>query len=160
MKSIVLYGTRTGNTRSIAEAIADVLGGRGRTRLLAVEEAMPTTVEGADLVVVGGPTEGHGMTDPVRNFFDRLPEHALRGIPAAAFDTRVNWPRVLSGSAAAGIEKRLHAAGAKVVVPAQSFIVDMKPQLLAGELERARRWAASLADAVRLEAPVLAGSAS
>jgi len=158
MKSVVLYATRTGNTHMIAEAIADALRRKGDVRLIHIDQA-PPTFEGVDLLVIGGPTEGHGMTEPVKAFFATLAPGAIRGLAAAAFDTRVDWPRILSGSAATGIAKKLHGAGARVIVPAEDFIVDMKPKLLPGELERARAWATSVADMVTAAAPVLVGAA-
>jgi hypothetical protein len=64
---------------------------------------------------------------------------------AAGFDTRLRWPRWLSGSAATGITQRLGRAGARVIAPAESFIVSTAPLLEPGEEERATAWAASLA---------------
>ena len=88
------------------------------------------------------------MTPDMRSYLDRLDAASVRARPVAAFDTRVNWPRLLSGSAASGIAKRLEAAGARLVAPEGSFIVDTQPDLLPGELDRARAWAESLAASV------------
>jgi flavodoxin len=154
MKILVTYATRHGNTRRIAEAVARALESRGEVRLLPIEEL--TTMEaGIDLLVVGGPTEAHGMTPPVVAFFDRLAHGTLRGIPAAAFDTRLNWPRLLSGSAAAGIAERLRREGARLMEPEGSFLVSRKPELETGEVERASAWALTLADQL---APALAAA--
>ncbi len=148
MKSVVVYGSRSGNTRRVAEAIAAALEEYGPSRILAAEDASATVWDHCDLLIVGGPTEGRHATPPVRAFFDRLPAHALRGVDAAAFDTRFDWPRLLSGSAASAIRRRLADAGANVVVPAESFKVTQKPSLRYGELERAPIWARSVAEAV------------
>ncbi|MEX1297114.1 MAG: hypothetical protein AB1Z67_13195, partial [Candidatus Limnocylindrales bacterium] len=86
-------------------------------------------------------------TPPVRAFFDRLPSHALRGLDAAAFDTRLDWPRLLSGSAATEIRRRLVHAGANILVSAESFKVTDRPSLRHGELERAPIWARQVAEA-------------
>jgi hypothetical protein len=59
---------------------------------------------------------------------------------------------VLSGSAAQTIARHLREAGATVVVPAESFIVSMKPRLERGELDRATSWAAGLLAKVPAEA--------
>lgn len=149
MDSLVIYATRTGNTRTIAEAIADALRSEGHAQVRSVEEAVNGLPAGIDLLVVGGPTEGHGMTEPMVAFLDRLEERLLGGIAVAAFDTRLWWPKSLSGSAAEGIAKRLREVGATVIVPPESFIVTMKPELKPGEAERARLWAASLIAAVK-----------
>jgi flavodoxin len=148
MKSIVIYASRSGNTRLIAEAIANALGTRGSVELHPIDQAPRTFAAATDLVVVGGPTEGHGMTEPIIAWLDGLTATALDGIAAAAFDTRLWWPRALSGSAASGIAKRLQESGARLAVREESFIVTMKPALESGELERAAVWAATLADAV------------
>ncbi len=147
MKSVVVYGSRSGNTRRIAEAIAGSLEQFGPVRLVAAEDASATVWGHCDLLVVGGPTEGRHASPPVRAFFDRLPAHALRGLDAAAFDTRLAWPRPVTGSAAAEIRRRLVSAGANMVVAPESFKVSDKPRLLYGELERAPIWARELAAA-------------
>ncbi len=149
MKSVVVYGSRSGNTRKIAEAIAVALEAYGPVSLLAAEDASATVWEHCHLLLVGGPTEGRTVTPPVRAFFDRLPVQALHSIPAAAFDTRLDWPRALSGSAASGIARRLRASGANVIASPESFKVTQKPSLRYGELERAPLWARMVAEAAR-----------
>ena len=89
------------------------------------------------------------MTPQMAAFLDRLPHLAVAGRPAAAFDTRVDWPRWLSGSAARNIGNRLERMGARVPVEAESFIVSMKPEIRPDELDRARSWGTRLADRFR-----------
>ena len=148
MESIVIYATRTGNTRLVATAIADILARHGEVQVRSAEEALAALPEAGDLLVVGGPTEAHGATPPILQFLDRLGKRSLDGLAVAAFDTRLRWPRLLSGSAADVIAARLQGFGARLVVPAESFLVDRKPKLLRGELERAPAWAASVVAAV------------
>ena len=147
MKSVVVYGSRSGNTRGIAQAIAGALEEYGPVRLVAAEDASATVWDHCDLLVVGGPTEGRHASPPVRAFFDRLPSRALRGLDAAAFDTRLAWPRVLSGSAAVEIRRHLVEAGANIVTDPESFKVSGKPSLFYGEMERAPIWARKVAQA-------------
>jgi flavodoxin len=146
MNSIVIYASHSGNTHRIAEAIADGLGTRGSVQLLAAEEAPVPLPADTDLVVIGSPTEGHRMIAPVAEFLARLGPDALRGTATAAFDTRLHGPRWLWGSAASGIAEELRQRGARIVVPAESFYVDMKPHLQEGEIQRAAAWARTLAD--------------
>lgn len=154
MNSIVIYGSRHGNTRTIAEAIAGELRRRGRVQLIPAEKAPSAIPQNTDLVVVGGPTEGHRMTEPIARFFDRIGTGALTGTPAAGFDTRLRWPLWLSGSAGAGITTRLRQSGAQVIAPEMSFFVAGKyPVLEPGEVERATAWAASMADKVEARVP-------
>jgi flavodoxin len=145
MHSLVIYASRSGNTQRIAEAIADGLRTRGPVELQPAAEAPSAIPPEIDLVVIGGPTEAHGMTAPMKEFLDRLAPDALKGRRAAGFDTRLRWPLLLSGSAGAGITGRLHAQHANVVAPEESFFVTRKPELEPGEVERAAAWAAGLA---------------
>ena len=145
MNSLVVYGSRHGNTQKVAEAIAFELGKHGVVQVVSAEEAR-VLPEQLDLIVVGGPTEAHRVTEPVAQFFDRVAKGQLVGKAAAAFDTRLRWPEWLSGSAAAGIAQRLHQSRANLIAPEMSFFVGGKlPVLEPGELERAGAWAASLA---------------
>lgn len=152
MKSIVVYASRYGNTQRIAEAIADGIRAHGSVELMPIEKASTVFDGEADLVVIGCPTEGHMMTPAIRQFFDGLSGEAFKGVAAAAFDTRVDWPRWLSGSAGSGISDRLHKLGADVIVQQASFIVEGKePVLKAGEIERARAWGDTLGRTLRSE---------
>ena len=63
-----------------------------------------------------------------------------RAVAAAAFDTRIDKPRI-PGSAAHGAEKRLRRLGMRMLIPAASFYVTgTSGPLVDGERERARRW--------------------
>ena len=154
MNSIVIYGSRHGNTHKIAEAIAGELRRHGTAHLFSVDDAPSALPKKTDLIVVGGPTEAHRMTEPMVKYFDQFGNGELKGIAAAAFDTRLRWPRWLSGSAGTGITARLRKAGAQVIAPEGSFVVAGKyPVLEPGELERAAAWAASLAEKVEARVP-------
>jgi len=146
MKAVIYCASRSGNTRAVADAIADGLRPLGAVTVRAIDGSRPDVPVDADLVLVGGPTEGHGMTPVVLEFLEALPADALVNRATAAFDTRLDWPRWASGSAAAGITKRLTTLGARTVARPASFIVSMKPELLPGELARARAWGAALVD--------------
>jgi len=147
MKTVVIYATRSGNTKRVAEHIAAALRERGTVELYEAAAA-PADVHDFDLVVIGGPTEAHGMTPQIKDYLARLVEGSVRGHVAAAFDTRLAWPRALSGSAAEGIATDLRAKGALVSTTPESFIVSRKPELKQGELERAGHWARGLAQSI------------
>jgi flavodoxin len=154
MNSVVIYASRYGNTRQVAEAIAGRLRSYGTAQLLAADEAPATFPEGTDLVVIGGPTEVHGMTKALADVFERFTPAALLGVAAAAFDTRLRQPRWLTGSAGGGAATKLRHAGAQLIAPAESFFVKNEEgaekgkgaKLEPGELERAAQWATSLAE--------------
>ncbi|HET8571624.1 MAG TPA: flavodoxin domain-containing protein [Candidatus Limnocylindria bacterium] len=146
MKSVVIYASHAGNTRRIAEAVARALRTAGPTEVMHAEQVMALE-DDVDLLVIGGPTEGHGPTPEIKDLVHRI-AGTVRGLRAAAFDTRLQWPKLLSGSAAAAIGASLRASGARVVLPPESFIVSMKPELLPGEEERATAWGEQLVNRV------------
>ena len=144
MKSLVIYASRSGNTHRIAEAIADGLRALGPVSVTLADDVTTSVPKETDLLVIGGPTEAHGMTPPMVDLLDRLEPGAVAGMTAAAFDTRLRWPLLLSGSAGARIAARLVKAGARVIAPEESFFVTRQPVLEDGELERAKAWGATI----------------
>jgi flavodoxin len=61
MRSLVVCESWFGNTRQIAEEIADALGGAGEAEVLSVDDPLPS-LDGVDLIVVGAPTHVHGLS--------------------------------------------------------------------------------------------------
>lgn len=158
MRAVVLYESVYGNTQAVARGIADGLAPLGEVTLARFGEVPPGTAEAADLVVLGGPTHGWGMTRPasrqrpntegyavgVREWLE-VPRHE-EGKGAAAFDTRFRKPRWLTGSAALRIARRLRRRGYWLVLPPESFFVEhTEGPLEDGEEDRARQWGADLA---------------
>jgi flavodoxin len=157
MKSLVIYTTRSGNTKPIAEAIAETMRSRGDVEVFDADRA-PIPLPDSDLIFIGGPTERHRLTPSMGRFLDRLTPGSLRGKAAAVFDTRAQWPRFLSGSAADDIAKRLRAADAHLVAQPESFFIRVDHELgyllESGELTRSATWAAEVADEVNVEEAV------
>jgi Flavodoxin domain len=173
MRSLVIYESMYGNTHSVADGIAEGLRSRGEVVLVPTYEATDELVASADLVVVGGPTHVHGMTRAKTRIGAReeaakpgsvltLDEDAdgpgvrdwlgaLAHAPdkaAAAFDTRIDAPAVLTGRASSGIANGLRDHGFRLVARPESFLVDRHNKLVAGEVDRARAWGSSLAGLV------------
>jgi flavodoxin len=149
MKSLVVYESRFGNTALIARAVADTLREHGAARLLAVEDVAATDLDGIDLLVVGGPTHAHGLSAALGAWLKGLPEAQLRALPVAAFDTRFRMPRLLTGSAARALARRLGRLGATTIAAPESFFVtEGEGPLADGEIERAIAWARGLAEHV------------
>jgi hypothetical protein len=162
MKSLVVYESWFGNTRRIAEKIAEALAAEGEVDLLSVDDPLPP-LNHIDLIVVGAPTHVHGLSSGrsrkgaidqhggsgdvgigVRGWIERLP---LVGGPAAAvFDTRAHKPELLVGSAAHGMAHRILRRGYRLIAEPESFFVQGTPGPLEdGELERAAEWGKTLA---------------
>jgi hypothetical protein len=183
MKTVVVYESMYGNTHLIADAIGRGVG--GDVRVVPVSGAIPELLSVTDLLVIGGPTHGHGMTREMtrkaaidaaekpdaelvldedaegpglRDWFDTLvPRH---GAPAAAFDTRFDAPAAFTGRASKGIAKRLLRHGYTLVAEPESFLVTKGNHLEDHEDERAVRWGKQLAKDLTRARPAAAGSAS
>jgi len=64
MRAVIVYESMFGNTRVIAEAIADGFGMETDVRVLGVSAADPQSVEDADVLAIAGPTHAWGMSRP------------------------------------------------------------------------------------------------
>ncbi len=152
MHAIVIYDTKFGNTAKIAQAIGRGAATRGSVQVLDVTEALGPLAERPDLVIVGGPTQNRGLSRSLRAFVDALPA-ALRGVPAASFDTRYRGSTWLMGSAAGEAAKRLGKAGSRLAAPPESFFMARggpieRQGLETGEVERAESWGRAVGAAV------------
>ncbi len=142
MNALVIYDSTFGNTEQIARAISDTLGERASVGLLRVGKAGTSDLEGLDLLVLGCPTQRHKPTPAIQAFLGSIPRGSLHELPAAAFGTRYRKSRLLTGSAARSIAKKLKKAGASLLLPAESFfVVGREGPLEEGEFQRATDWA-------------------
>lgn len=154
MKSLVVYDSKFGNTKLIAEEIARVLAEQGEVRIVHASEAASLVFSGEDLLVMGGPTTGHGLSPNMRVLLDDMWDQTPGRVypQALAFDTRLDWPKLLSGSATDKIADSLREIGCTMIGRPGSFIVDGGEGPLGdGELERAVEWVLS---AVEQSVPV------
>ncbi len=155
MEALVIYDSKFGNTKQIAEAIGEFLQPYGRTQVLPVAEVLSDSLGGYDLLVAGCPTQGHGASPAFHELLDALPDGSLKGATALIFDTRYQMPRWLTGSAADQIAKTFKRKGCDRVAPPESFFVTAKEgPLVEGELERATEWAKVAMEVLGLPAPV------
>jgi hypothetical protein len=168
VRALVVYESMFGNTREVALAIAE-----GVRQVMAVDtveivDAPATVPSDVGLLVVGGPTHGHGMTNPrsradaakragsrlvsrgsgMREWIEGLTPGSGE-VAAAAFDTRIKGPEFLWGSAAKGAAKLLATAGFRVMPP-KSFLVggptgDLFDRLEDDQVDTARAWGKELA---------------
>lgn len=168
MRTLVIYESMYGNTLDIAEAIAAGLRTAGEAKALPVRDASLASLDGIDLLVVGGPTHAWSMTraksreqaiadgrrkgmrvegrpgDP--GLRDWLADLSGSGFACAAFDTRIKASAAVTGRASRVMVRLLRRNGLSVLVPAESFFVTGDSRLLAGETDRARQWGRELAE--------------
>lgn len=136
MKSLIIYDSNYGNTKQLAEAMADVLGASA----VSVKTATAEMLKGVELLLVGSPINGWRPTEATGQFLASLPAGSLRGVRVAAFDTRISL--IIHGDAAKKIARELARAGATEAAPPEPFYVKgTKEPLKDGELERSRAWA-------------------
>ncbi len=173
MSIAVVYESMFGNTHRIALAIAEGLAPFGVVVTANVnDQQAKEATRSADLVVLGGPTHVHGMTRPESRkeastlandtSKDLSLEASAPGIgvrewikdldlvPAlcAAFDTRVDMARILTGAASGHIEHALTKRGSRSIISPESFLVSKDNVLEDDELDRARNWGASVGKAM------------
>jgi flavodoxin len=142
MNTLIIYDSTFGNTAQLAQAMADTLGEHGTVSVALAFEAGLTEVKGINLLLVGGPTQLHGMSPTMKTLLKSFPRRSLQGMHAGAFDTRYHMSAWKSGSAAHAIASRLKRAGVSLVVEPESFFVaEREGPLEEGELERAASWA-------------------
>jgi hypothetical protein len=174
MRAVVVYESMYGNTRAIAEAIAEGLH-PADVVVVAVGHADADVIARADLLVVGGPTHAFGMSRPQtraaagdgahkpNSGLTLEPEALGAGVrewlaslgsghgKAAAFDTRIKMPGAI-GHASRGIGKLLRQRGYNLVTQPQSFFVTKENVLRPGQVSRARQWGEELAALISDEA--------
>jgi hypothetical protein len=169
MRAVIIYESMYGNTHLIAEAIARGLQPGNGVAVVPVAGASRDLLNGADLVVVGGPTHAHGMSHAntrkaamdqsrkaggqpaldadaegpgLRDWFGSL---ARMSASAAAFDTRLAGPAAFTGRASKGIARLLGRHGLTLIAEPESFLVTSDNTLRPGEEGRAQEWGKALA---------------
>jgi flavodoxin len=154
MSVTIVYDSIFGNTAEVARAIAAVLEPAGAVSVVPVHEAKSLDIDGIDLLIVGSPTRGFRPTPSISEFIEGLGKIAP-GKAAAAFDTRLDpeaiqpaplrWVVDAGGYAADRVAAMLGRRGFALRGELGGFLVaGTEGPLKAGELARARAWAATL----------------
>jgi flavodoxin len=159
MKTLVIYDSVFGNTEKVALAIGSVIsaasGSPEEVSVVKVGSVTPSHLAGVDILFVGSPTRGFKPTPAITDFLASLPADALKGVKAAAFDTRIPLESIKNPIFRAIVKKGGYAdkiittalAGkcARLPIPSGGFIVlESKGPLQQGELERAAEWAKTI----------------
>ena len=152
MKVLIIYDSVFGNTEQVAQAMGNALGSQAEVNILRVGDVKPEHLTGLDVLIVGSPTRAFSPTPETKKLLGSIPQHGLKGIKVAAFDTRIALSDVDSrilpvfvkvfGYAAKPIADRLTKKGGDLIISPEGFFVKgSEGPLKDGELERATDWA-------------------
>jgi hypothetical protein len=175
MKALIIVESMFGNTRSIADRVAESLSETMHVDVRDVDEAPHDVPDDVTLLVLAGPTHAFSLSrgstraEAVTRGAPRAPEHGLRdwldGRPrlpdstwVATFDTRIAKPLV-PGSAAKGAVRKLRRLGAHLLVePTSFYVIDVDGPLRPGETSRIDAWIDGLRLALRRHGQPVTGA--
>jgi menaquinone-dependent protoporphyrinogen IX oxidase len=153
VKGIVVYDTSYGNTKKIAETIAETLKESGiEVDLFYVKDVKKLSGKDYDFFVLGSPTKFGTMSFAVRGFLGKVRSEEWMNKPFAAFDTEnpENVERSLAEkkewSAAEKIAEKLREKKMNQTLPVlKALVLGQKGPLVEGEVERTKDYARQLA---------------
>jgi len=147
MKGIVVYDTSYGNTKKIAETIAETLKESGiEVDLFHVKHVKKLSAKDYNFLVLGSPTRFGTMSFAIRSFLGKVKSEEWMNKPFAAFDTE-NPENVekKQGSAAEKIAEKLKDKKMNQLLPVlKALVFEMKGPLEEGEIERTKEYAKGL----------------
>ena len=148
MKGLVIYDTTHGNTKKVAETIAETLReSEIEVALFHHKDVKKPSGKDCDFLVIGSPTKFGTMSFAMRGFLGTVNGEEWMNKPFVAFDTEnpENVEKKL-GSAAEKIAEKLKEKKMSQLLPVLKALVhDMKGPLLEGEIERTKEYARTLA---------------
>jgi len=146
-KVILIYGSTTGNTEALAEAVASGLNeGGAEVTVKNVVDASVNELADYDSVVLGCPTWGEGeLQDDFIDFYEEMSSISLTGKKAAVFGTGDSelYPDTFC-KAVEILENRLKECGAEIIV--ESFKVDGDVEPAMGDAEA---WGLKIAESLK-----------
>ena len=147
MKGILVYDTSYGNTKKVAETIAESLKESGlEVDLFSLKDVGKFNSKDYGFIVLGSPTRFGTMSFAMRSFVGRLKSEEWANKPFASFDTE-NPENEAKKQSSAGekIVEKLKEKGMKQQLPVlKSLVHDQKGPLLDGEVDKAKNWAKQL----------------
>jgi len=148
MKGIVVYDTTHGNTKKIAETIAETLKESGiEVDLFHHKDVKKLSGKDYNFLVLGSPTKFGTMSFAMRGFLGKVKSEEWMNKPFAAFDTE-NPENVekKQGSAAEKMAEKLKEKKMSQLLPVLKALVhEMKGPLVEGEIERTKEYVRTLA---------------
>ena len=153
MKVIVVYDTSYGNTKKIAETLAETLKEPGiEVDLFYVKDVKKLNGEDYDFLVLGSPTKFGTMSFTIKFFLGKVKSEEWENKSFAAFDTEnpenVEQARIQKKewSAAEKIAERLREKKMKQLLPVlKALVLGQKGPLVEGEIDRTKDYARELA---------------
>jgi len=153
MKGIVVYDTSFGNTKTIAQTIAETLKESGiEVDLFYVKDVKKLSAKDYYFFVLGSPTKFGTMSFAVRSFLGKVKSEEWMNKPFAAFDTEnpenIERARIENKewSAAEKIAEKLREKKMNQLVPVlKALVIGQKGPLVEGEIERTKEYARGLA---------------
>jgi flavodoxin len=129
--AVIVYSTRYGNTKKIAESLElGLKEAQIQTACVNSGEVVLDSLSQYDLICVAAPTEWLTAAKPIKEFLENLKRTNLSGKYGFAFDTKLDRP--LSGSAANLIEKELRRLGLQIIAPRESATVFLEKGTTSG----------------------------
>jgi len=152
MKGIVVYDTSYGNTRKIAETIAETLRESGiEVDLFDVKDVKKLSAKDYDFLVLGSPSPFGTMSLAIRGFLGKVKSEEWINKPFAAFDTEnpenIERARIekKEWSAAEKISEKLRDKEMNQLLPVlKALVFGQKGPLKEGEIDRTKDYAREL----------------
>jgi menaquinone-dependent protoporphyrinogen IX oxidase len=148
MKGLVVYDTSYGNTKKIAETIAETLKESGiEVDLFYVKDAKKLSAKDYNFLVLGSPTKFGTMSFAIRFFFGKVKSEEWINNPFEAFDTENPENMEKKGwSAAEKIAERLRNKKMNQLLPVlRALVLGQKGPLKEGEIDRTKNYAKEIA---------------
>jgi menaquinone-dependent protoporphyrinogen IX oxidase len=152
MKGVVVYDTSYGNTKKIAETIAETLKESGiEVDAFYVKDVKKLSAKDYDFLVLGSPTRFGTMSFAVKGFLGKVKREEWMNKPFAAFDTEnpenIERARIENKewSAAEKIAAKLKDKQMNQLLPVlKAVVLGWKGPLQEGEIERTKEYAREL----------------
>jgi flavodoxin I len=141
MKAVVIYLSTSGNTRLMAESIAEGIQSRNvSVTTMNFHEARIEDIKAADAIAIGSSTFYYKMLPPMEKFIDSLEKANVAGKLGAAFGS-YGW----SGEGPVDIAERMRKLNMEVIDP----VLRIQYQPTEKDLEECKRLGKDLANRIK-----------
>lgn len=152
VKVLVVYDTKYGNTKRVAETIVEGINEIERVEavLKEPEQMEPAEALDYDLILIGTPNHYGGPTGGIKEFIDGLEKIGLKGKTGTIFDTYLGAG--FFEKAVKRMERRINekVPGLKLIVPGLSIRVEKsRGPIVEGELPKCREFGKKIANQLK-----------